>query len=267
VKPFLLLAVRGEDVAAESEYESFLAFAGLGEGDLRRVRLEQRPLGDVDPDEWSGILLGGGPFNVSDLEGSKSPVQRRVEADLHGLLDKVITAGFPFLGTCYGVGTLGRHQGAVVDRRHGERTGCVPVTLTRQGRQDPLLRGLPGTFEAFVGHKEAISALPRHAVLLASSPACPVQAFRVGLHAYATQFHPELDAAGLCTRIDVYQHDGYFEPGQAGELKALAHRSNVSQPPAILRRFAQRYARSGPGQAEAPPWPPAALSPARQPRG
>ncbi len=199
-------------------------------------------------DEWSGILLGGGPFTVSDPEGSKSPVQRRAEADLHGLLDKVITADFPFLGTCYGIGTLGSHQGAVVDRRYGEPTGCVPVTLTRQGRQDPLLQGLPGTFGAFVGHKEAISALPRHAVLLASSPACPVQAFRVGLHAYATQFHPELDAAGLCTRINVYQHAGYFEPGQAGELKAMAHRSNVSQPPAILRRFAQRYARSGPAQ-------------------
>lgn len=267
MKPFLLLAVRAEDAAADNEYESFLAFAGLGERDLRRVRLEQRSLGNIDLDEWSGILLGGGPFNVSDPEGSKSPVQRRAEADLHGLLDNVITADFPFLGTCYGIGTLGRHQGAVVDRRHGEPTGCVPVTLTREGRQDPLLRGLPGTFEAFVGHKEAIGALPRHAVLLASSPACPVQAFRVGLNVYATQFHPELDAVGLCTRIDVYQHAGYFEPGQTAELKALAHRSKVTQPPAIVRRFAQRYARSGPAQAEAPLWPSAAIAPARQPRG
>jgi GMP synthase (glutamine-hydrolysing) len=267
VKPFLLLAIRADDVAADSEYESFLAFAGLGERDLRRIRLEQRPLGHIDLDEWSGILLGGGPFNVSDPEGSKSPVQRRAEADLHGLLDQVITADFPFLGACYGIGTLGSHQGAVVDRRHGEPPGCVPVTLTRQGREDPLLRGLPGTFEAFVGHKEAISALPRHAVLLASSPACPVQAFRVGLHAYATQFHPELDAAGLCTRIDVYQHAGYFEPAQTSELKALAHRSSVTAPPAILRRFAQRYSRSGPARAETTPRPPAALSPAGQPRG
>jgi GMP synthase (glutamine-hydrolysing) len=267
VKPFLLLAIRAEDAAADSEYESFLAFAGLGERDLRRVRLEQRPLGTIDLDDWSGILLGGGPFNVSDPEGSKSPVQRRAEADLRGLLDQVITADFPFLGTCYGIGTLGSHQGAVVDRRHGEPTGCVPVTLTRQGREDLLLRGLPGTFEAFVGHKEAISALPRHAFLLASSPACPVQAFRVGLHAYATQFHPELDAAGLCTRIDVYQHAGYFEPGQASELKALAHRSSVTQPPAILHRFAQRYSRSGPARAEAAPRPPAAMSPAGQPCG
>ena len=251
MKPFLLLAIRAEDAAADNEYESFLAFAGLGERDLRRVRLEQRPLGDVDLREWSGILLGGGPFNSSDPEESKSAVQRRVEADLRGLLDRVVTADFPFLGACYGIAALGGHQGAVVDRRHAEPVGAVPVTLTREGRQDPLLRGLPATFDAFVGHKEAISALPRHAVLLAGSPACPVQAFRIGSHAYATQFHPELDAAGLCTRIDVYKHAGYFEPGQAAELKAMAHRSSVTHPPAILRRFAQRYARSGPADPRA----------------
>ena len=105
MKPFLLLAIRAEDAAADSEYESFLAFSGLAERDLRRVRLEQRPLGNVDLPAWSGILLGGGPFNSSDPEGSKSPVQRRVEADLRGLLDRVITADFPFLGACYGIGT------------------------------------------------------------------------------------------------------------------------------------------------------------------
>jgi len=36
VKPFLLLATRAEDAAADNEYESFMAFAGLGVRDLRR---------------------------------------------------------------------------------------------------------------------------------------------------------------------------------------------------------------------------------------
>jgi GMP synthase (glutamine-hydrolysing) len=241
VKPFLLLAVRPEDAAADNEYESFLACTGLGERDLRRHRLEQRPLGSLDLRDWSGIFLGGGPFNSSDPEELKSPVQRRVEADLRELLDKVIAADFPFLGACYGIGTLGTHQGAVVDRRYAEAVGPVTVELTRDGRRDPLLGGLPATFVAFVGHKEAISVLPRHAALLASSPACPVQAFRIGSHVYATQFHPELDAAGLCTRIEVYKHAGYFEPEQADELKAQAHRTHATWPPVILKRFAGRY--------------------------
>jgi GMP synthase (glutamine-hydrolysing) len=241
VKPFLLLATRAEDAAADDEYAAFLTFSGLDQRDLHRIRLEQRPLGGIDLRDWSGILLGGGPFNSSDPPERKSAVQHRVEADLRSLLDLVIAADFPFLGACYGIGALGGHQGAAVDRRYGEPVGPVPVTLTPQGRRDPLLAGLPATFEAFVGHKEAISRLPAHAVLLASSPTCPVQAFRIGANVYATQFHPELDADGLCTRIEVYKHAGYFPPGEADELKALARRSPVTHPPAIVRRFIELH--------------------------
>ena len=82
MKPFLLLAVRADDAAADNEYESFLACTGLHERDLRRYRLEQRPLGGVDLQDWSGDLLGGGPFTASDPEVAKSPVHLRQEADL-----------------------------------------------------------------------------------------------------------------------------------------------------------------------------------------
>ncbi|MDQ4137856.1 MAG: glutamine amidotransferase, partial [Actinomycetota bacterium] len=44
MKPFLLLATRAEERAADEEYEAFLRFGGLRESELRRVRLEQRPL-------------------------------------------------------------------------------------------------------------------------------------------------------------------------------------------------------------------------------
>ncbi len=251
MKPFLLLATRPEDPAADNEYESFLRFAGLAERDLRRVRLEQRPLDPVGLGDWSGIFLGGSPFNASDPPESKSPVQRRVEADLRGLLSRVIEADFPFLGACYGIGALGSLVGAVIDRRYAEPVGPVTITLTGPGRQDPLLDGLPTTFDAFAGHKEAISRLPGHAVLLAWSATCPVQAFRIGAHVYATQFHPELDLTGLSTRIDVYKHAGYFPPEQADELKTQARRTDVTHPPAIVRQFVQRYARLGPASA---PW-------------
>ena len=48
--------------------------------------------------------------------------------------------------------------------------------------------------------------------MLASSPGCPVQAFRVGRNVYATQFHPELDGAAMTTRIHAYMNHGYFDP-------------------------------------------------------
>ena len=242
MKPFLLLGIRADDAPSDNEYASFLEFSGLDEGRLHRIRLEQRPLGPVDLRDWSGIMLGGGPFNYTDPEDRKSAVQRRVEADLHALLDQVVAADFPFLGACYGIGALGSHEGAVLDRRYTEPVSCVEVTLTPQGRADRLLGVLPGTFSAFTGHKEAISKLPPQAVRLAGNAACPVQAFRVGANVYATQFHAELDADGMCTRVDAYKYAGYFPPEEAEDVKAMSRRSNVTHPPVILRQFVTNYA-------------------------
>ena len=242
--PFLLLGIRAEDAAADNEYDSFLTLSGLGEGELRRIRLEQRALGHVDLRDWSGIMVGGGPFNYSDPEELKTPVQRRVEAELSGLLDRVVSADFPFLGACYGIGALGRHQGAVIDRRFAEPVGAVEITLTPPGRRDPLLSELPATFHAFTGHKEAVSRLPGHAVLLASSAACPVQAFRVGKNVYATQFHPELDVHGLTLRIEAYRYAGYYEPAQMDALLATARAGVVVEPPRLLQRFVELHART-----------------------
>lgn len=244
MRPFLLLGTRAEAAAADDEYAAFLRFSGLDERGLRRVQLDRGPLGDVDLDEWSGVLLGGGPFNASDPVAAKSATQQRVEKELAALLDEVVERDFPFLGACYGIGTLGLHQGAVVDRTYAEPVGRITVTLTREGRDDPVLGALPEVFDAFGGHKEAVTTLPPHAVNLASSPGCPVQAFRVRTNVYATQFHPELDVEGICTRIEVYKHAGYFAPEEAESLKELARESVVVHPPRVLQRFVERYGAS-----------------------
>ena len=243
MKPFLLLATRAEDLAADEEYAAFLRFGGLDEPHLVRHRLEQVPLGTVDLDDWSGLILGGSPFNTSDPQDSKSAVQVRVERELGGLLDEVVARDFPFLGACYGVGTLGVHQGGTIDGTYPEPVAPTDVVLTDEGRADPLLGVLPDSFEAFVGHKEAVTKLPGHAVHLASSAVCPVQAFRIGQNVYATQFHPELDVPGIQTRIEIYKHAGYFHPDTAAELKAAAARSNVVHPPALVSRFVELYGR------------------------
>jgi GMP synthase (glutamine-hydrolysing) len=243
MKPFVLLATRAEDAAADDEYLAFARFGQLADRDLVRIRLEAEPLPPLSLADYSGIIVGGSPFNSSDPPGSKGVVQQRVERELAGLLDRVVAADFPFLGACYGVGTLGTHQGGVVDRRFGEPIGPVRIVLTDDGGRDPLLAGLPTEFQAFVGHKEACAQLPPNAVLLASSSACPVQMFRVKENVYATQFHPELDVAGLLTRIEVYRHAGYFPADQVEQVRSTVRAATVDQPSAILRNFVRRYAR------------------------
>ena len=240
-RPFLLLATRAEDAAADDEYAAFLRVTGLAESQLRRVRLESAPMPDLDLDDYAGVLVGGSPFTSSDPDAEKSPVQRRVEAELAALLDRVVPADKPFFGACYGIGTLGVPQGGVVDRPYGEPVSCVPITLTPAGRADPVLAGVPGTFDALVGHKEACRVLPPSAVLLASSPDCPVQMFRVGRNVYATQFHPELDVPGVVTRARVYQHAGYFPPAELEQLVARLSAAEVTEPGRMLATFVDRH--------------------------
>jgi GMP synthase (glutamine-hydrolysing) len=243
VKPFVLLASRAEDAAADGEYRAVLRFGGLRPDQLVRVRMEAEPLPQLDLEAISGIIVGGSPFTTSDPAGTKSAVQSRVEDELAVLLDDLIERDVPFLGACYGVGTLGVRIGGTVDATYAEPVGAVEVALTAAGRADPVFGVLPPVFHAFVGHKEAIRTLPPGAVVLAGSASCPVQAFRVKQNLYATQFHPELDVPGIVTRIEVYKHAGYFPPEEAGALISRVRRATVDAPPRILRAFVERYRR------------------------
>ena len=242
MKPFLFLGTRAEDAAADNEYAAVLGYSGLDEGELHRHRLESESLGPVRLEDWSAIILGGGPFNVSDPADTKSATQRRVEAELGELAGRVVAADFPFFGACYGIGTLGCLFGGVVDRTYSEPVGRARIELSDAGREDALFGILPASFDAFLGHKEAVTRLPDGAVLLASSPDCPVQAFRLGEQVYATQFHPELDSVGLATRVEVYRDYGYFRADEVASILEVAETSVVTEPERLLGRFVELFA-------------------------
>lgn len=245
MKPFVLIATRPEDDVAEREYESVLRFTGLAERDLIWARLDRDPFPALTGEDLSGILVAGSPFTYSDPAESKSAAQVRAEAEIFRVLDQVFAEDIPFLGACYGVGTLGTHQGARIDRTFGEPIGAIPVHLTDAGREDPLIRasGLPDTFTALVGHKEAVHTLPSHAEALVAGEACPVQMFRAGPRQYATQFHPELDVPLIIERARHYREHGYFDPEQMEEIFAELGQKSADEPPRLLRAFAEHFAR------------------------
>src|ERR1700712_1916922 len=143
VKPFLLLSIRGEQAAAENEYDSFLRFTGLDRRELPVVNLSHEELPSIDLDDWSGILMGGGAWNASDAQETKSSVQLDAEKRLPAPLRDVVAPDFPFLGACYGIGPVGLHQGGVVDRSWPEPVGPLSVTLTPDGEADLVFAGLP----------------------------------------------------------------------------------------------------------------------------
>jgi len=241
VKPFLLLATRDHDEAATAEYRSVLRHSGLAADQLRHLRVESRPLPELDLADYSGVILGGSSFNISDSQ--KTTLQQRVEADLLALVQLIVDTDFPFLGMCYGVGAVTIHLGGTVDRTYGEAVGAIEVTLTPEGVADPLLSGIDERFQAFVGHKEACNGTPPGVTMLATGAICPVQIYRVGANVYVTQFHPELDADDLTARMRIYQHAGYFDPAELEDLVAMAYASGVTgQQHRVLSNFVNRYA-------------------------
>ncbi len=241
-KPFALLQTRPEDAASDNEYAAFLRYGGLSPHELVRIRLEREPLPqDFRVEAYAGILVGGGPFNASDPASTKGAAQVRAEHELARVLDTVVARDTPYLGTCYGLGVLIAHEQACVSKeRYSEGAGGVTIFVTDAGTTDPLLAGLPRTFRAFGGHKEACQTLPANAVLLARSDSCPVQMLRIGENVYATQFHTELDQEGIRVRIDVYRHAGYFPPEEADALQEQMLREVVTEPMHILQRFVER---------------------------
>ncbi len=241
--PFLIIQLRPEDATADSEYQAILTYGGLAPEETRRLRIEQTGIPPLDLDDYAAIIVGGSPFDVSTAEEQKSAIQKKIERDFNALFDRIIGGDFPFLGACSGNGLLGRYCGASISRRFGEPVGGINLTLTEDGMRDPLLEGFPPKFRALAGHKEACDSTPPGAVLLASSPTCPVQMFRVGNNVYATQFHPEGDLEGFALRIDIYKHHGYFAPEDAEQLIESLKGERTAYAQEILRRFVARYRR------------------------
>ncbi len=243
MKPFLILQLRPETEAADDEFAAILARGGLRMDEVRRIRLdrEEIPAG-LRLDDCSGVIVGGGPGCVSDPPEAKTPVEARIEAAVLGLMPEITGRDFPYLGCCYGIGVLAHHLGAPVSRdRFGEPVGTSTCSLTEAGRRDALLAGLPERFDAFVGHKEALQDLPRGCVHLLRSERCPYQMIRYRENVYATQFHPEADARGFETRINIYRHRGYFPPEEAEALIEMCHAADVHAPASILKNFVARY--------------------------
>ncbi|MDP7151519.1 MAG: glutamine amidotransferase [Paracoccaceae bacterium] len=245
MKPFLILQLRPEDEAADNEFAAFLEKGGFSPDEVQRIRLDQHPLPDnLNLDDYSGIIVGGGPGCVSDPLDGKDPVEKRIEDEIMGLMPEICARDVPFLGCCYGMGILGHHlsPGVVSKARFGEPVGGVDCALTDAGRSDPLMVGVPDRFRALVGHKEAVQSLPEGAVHLVSSGPAPYQMLRCGQNVYATQFHPEADAKGFETRIHIYKHKGYFPPETADDLIRQIHKEDIRFPEMILRNFRTRYA-------------------------
>ncbi|WP_306319509.1 MULTISPECIES: type 1 glutamine amidotransferase [unclassified Streptomyces] len=225
-----VLVVQNTRSGGPGRVGDWLGEAGVGlevlrpyEGEELPEKLGGRPL----------IVLGGGFLPDDDERAPWLPATRRLAA-------QALDAGTPVLGICLGGQLLAQVAGGGVRGSHGRpEYGSTRITLRPEAADDALLHGLGETVPAIERHVDQITQLPPGAVWLASTEACPHQAFRVGERAWGVQFHPEA-AAGRIAGWDPeplarqgYDRDALHAAAVADEAAAVAAWSVVT------RRFAR----------------------------
>ena len=139
--------------------------------------------GDAVPSAFDAeaLIVMGGPMGAyDDRTVAWLPATRALLAD-------AAINGVPALGVCLGAQLLAVAAGGRVEKgAHGPEIGLGEVTVVAPDR---LLDA--GPMPVTQWHYDTETELPPGAVLLASSEAYPVQAFRVGECAWGLQFHLE----------------------------------------------------------------------------
>lgn len=138
-----------------------------------------------EPEQISALIVMGGAMGAND--DARFPFI----GDLKNLIRSVVAAEIPYLGICLGGQLLAAALGARVVSGRWEELGTLYVSLTEAGKADSLFEGITEEFSTFQWHHDSFD-IPEGGVLLATSAACPHQAFRIGTCAWGVQFHPEV---------------------------------------------------------------------------
>lgn len=154
------------------------------------------PVPESLPEDVDGlVVLGGAMAAWEDDVAPWLPAER-------ALVARTVDEGRPVLGVCLGGQVMTLACGGRVERAQTAEVGITELTLLPAAEKDPLLSQVPQGAPVGQFHIDAMTVLPDGAVPLASTAACAHQAYRIGEHAWALQFHPEIDAAIMDSWID-----------------------------------------------------------------
>jgi GMP synthase-like glutamine amidotransferase len=154
---------------------------------VKIVRLDKNEQLPEDVSNIDAAIIMGGPMNV--YQEKEFPFLKKENL----FLKKIIKNKIPTLGICLGAQLLAKTAGAKVKKSAQSEIGWDNVYLTKDGQKDPLFSGLDKQIEVFQWHEDTFD-LPKKTTLLARSPACKNQGFRLGPNCYGLQFHIEVNA-------------------------------------------------------------------------
>lgn len=158
---------------------------------LRYLEAGYDDLSGLDARAADLVLILGGPIGA--YEEDSYPFLR----DELDFIARRLAAQQPIVGICLGAQLMARALGApVFPGRNGKEIGWAPLQLTAAG-QASALRHLAAELTPVLHWHGDTFDIPAGAERLAGSSQYPNQAFAIGNHALALQFHPEVTAAGL----------------------------------------------------------------------
>ena len=153
---------------------------------IRYVNFSREPEARPCLDGYHGVIVLGGPMNLDQIEDYP-----HLDTEI-ALIREAVDREIPTLGICLGAQLLATALGADVRHNPQKEIGWYDVSLTDEGRRDPLFSHFEETEKIFQWHGDTFE-IPDGAVRLAGSPTCANQAFRYGENVYGFQFHLEVD--------------------------------------------------------------------------
>jgi len=135
-------------------------------------------------------------YSVADafiITGSKYSVYDNAVwiSDLKEIINKIIESKKPILGICFGHQLLASCLGGKVEKNiHGWELGSYQISLTKNGKTNPLFNNIHNNDIVYQSHQDVVSSLPLEAVELAYTTKAN-QSFCFDDFLYGVQFHPE----------------------------------------------------------------------------